>query len=65
MAQLFKEALRTYSGCFRYVVFAIFDDPNAWKDHNPQGNLQPFADVFGCVPKRMTDDKEGKEESTL
>jgi uncharacterized protein (TIGR02452 family) len=33
---------------FQRVVFAIFDDQNARKAHNPQGNLVPFAQVFQC-----------------
>jgi hypothetical protein len=31
---------------FKYIVFAIIDDHNANKAHNPTGNIQPFAEVF-------------------
>jgi hypothetical protein len=29
------------------VIFAILEDHNSFKDHNPEGNLKPFSDVFG------------------
>jgi hypothetical protein len=29
-------------------VFAIIDDYNASKEHNPDGNVAPFADVFNA-----------------
>merc|ERR1712166_401465 len=47
VAALFKEALLgRFSGCFEHVVFAIFDDHNARKAHNPDGNLAPFQRIF-------------------
>ena len=48
MAQLFKEVLAEddFSGRFKAVIFAIIDDHNAWKPHNPEGNLIPFQRVF-------------------
>ena len=48
LAQLFREVIRqTYHRSFKYIVFAIIDDHNAKKAHNPLGNIQPFATVFG------------------
>ena len=48
IAQLFKELLDgEYKGYFREIVFAIFDDHNTYRDHNPEGNLKPFKKIFG------------------
>ncbi len=48
MAQLFKEVLKEeeFKTAFRMIVFAIIDDHNARREHNPQGNLLPFQEVF-------------------
>lgn len=48
MAQLFKEVIteNDFAGRFKAIIFAIIDDHNAWKPHNPLGNLIPFQDVF-------------------
>jgi len=49
IAQLFHLVLNepNFKGKFKHVVFAIFDDHNARKKHNPEGNVKPFLDVFG------------------
>lgn len=48
MAQLFKEVLNTtYKGAFKNIAFSIFDDHNTGQDHNPEGNLAAFEEVFG------------------
>ena len=45
IAALYKVVIETYfSGAFKKIVFAIIDD--AKEDHNPEGNLKPFQDVF-------------------
>ncbi|CAG8491817.1 7745_t:CDS:2 [Ambispora leptoticha] len=54
MAQLFYEVLSNeYAGgdenlpkTFRHISFAIFDDKNANRKHNPEGNLFPFEQRF-------------------
>ena len=47
IAQLFKELLDSeYKGYFREIVFAIFDDHNTYREHNPEGNLKPFKKIF-------------------
>ena len=48
MAMLFKEVLDEpkYKNHFKKVVFAILDDHNAHREHNPEGNLKPFINVF-------------------
>ena len=48
MAQLFKEVFEDpeFKNKYRKVVFAIIDNHNARKAHNPEGNFKPFADVF-------------------
>jgi uncharacterized protein (TIGR02452 family) len=49
MARLFAEVLAEpeLAGLFRAVWFAIIDDHNAWKEHNPEGNLIPFQRELG------------------
>ncbi|WBR14990.1 hypothetical protein pkur_cds_816 [Pandoravirus kuranda] len=48
VALLFREVLSTdaYRCRFKHICFAIFDDHNARKAHNPQGNVAPFCAVF-------------------
>jgi uncharacterized protein (TIGR02452 family) len=36
-----------YRGRFKNVVFAILDDDNTGKAHNPESNHAPFARIFG------------------
>lgn len=49
MAALFKEVFceKEFFNQFKLVVFAILDDHNAWKEHNPDGNFIPFLKEFG------------------
>ncbi len=47
LAKLFNEVIsQYYSHSFKYIVFAIINDHNARQAHNPNGNIQPFAEVF-------------------
>lgn len=48
VARLFHEVLQEpeFSGKIPLVVFAILDDHNAHRGHNPQGNYLPFAQEF-------------------
>lgn len=48
VAQLFRETIKQHGFHyqFRFIYFAIFDDHNSHKKHNPDGNFQPFRDVF-------------------
>lgn len=62
VADLFKEALLpfplldgatagagpTARYCFKRVVFSIFDDHNAGRAHNPEGNFVPFHRCFSA-----------------
>lgn len=50
IATAFKAVLEEeeLSNCLQRVVFSIFDDQNARKAHNPEGNLVPFSQVFNC-----------------
>lgn len=45
LAELFASVLPEYPQ-YRHISFAIFDDHNANKTHNPHGNVKPFRDVF-------------------
>lgn len=48
MAELFKKVIlnEKYNSAFKEICFAIIDDKNAYRDHNPEGNLKPFKEVF-------------------
>lgn len=47
VAQLFHEVIsQKFAHSFKHIVFAIIDDHNAMKAHNPLGNIRPFAEVF-------------------
>ncbi|CAF2424867.1 unnamed protein product [Rotaria sp. Silwood2] len=47
IAKLFHTVIsKEYSHAFKYIIFTIMDDHNSMKDHNPNGNIQPFADIF-------------------
>ena len=48
MAELFKKVLNNdkYKSAFKLISFAIIDDKNAYREHNPEGNLKPFKDIF-------------------
>lgn len=51
IALLFKEVLGEdeFKNSFEEVCFAILDDGNTGKAHNPEGNYKPFVDVFGTI----------------
>lgn len=48
------------------IAFAIIDDHNANKDHNPEGNIQPFCKVFGkeamLLEANIGEDNSGNQE---
>lgn len=48
MAKLFKEVMseRPYKHAFKKIVFAILDDHNTHREHNPEGNFIPFKRIL-------------------
>jgi uncharacterized protein (TIGR02452 family) len=48
VAKLFKEVLNEPEYCdkFEKIVFAVLDDGNSHREHNPRGNYLPFAETF-------------------
>ena len=48
IARLFKDVFleNEFLGFFKHIVFAIFEDHNSAKEHNPNGNVLPFVEVF-------------------
>lgn len=38
--------LSDFEGQFKLVVFAILEDANCGRAHNPEGNCLPFARTF-------------------
>ena len=55
-AEIWKRVLkeRQFRGTFEGpIVFAILDDHNTGKRHNPQGNYHPFVEVFGNKSRKQ------------
>jgi hypothetical protein len=48
VCELFVEVMTEYDGVFEKIIFAVIDDKNTGKAHNPEGNYKPFKD---CVDK--------------
>jgi uncharacterized protein (TIGR02452 family) len=48
MAKIFREVFmeKEFKNKFKSVVFAIYEDHNSGKAHNPNGNVLPFLEVF-------------------
>jgi len=48
IASLFHEVFseKEFFNQFRLIVFSIIDDHNAWREHNPHGNVIPFQKQF-------------------
>lgn len=48
IAQLFNQVINEpeFKNKFKKIVFAILEDHNSMKKHNPDGNLQAFIDIF-------------------
>ncbi len=48
VARLFHEVMDEpgFKNRYRLMLFAILDDHNAHRRHNPEGNFKPFADEF-------------------
>jgi uncharacterized protein (TIGR02452 family) len=47
VAELFKQEIEgNFKGCFKKIVFAIFNDHNSFKENSHEGNVAPFERVF-------------------
>ncbi|MBR5639671.1 MAG: TIGR02452 family protein [Muribaculaceae bacterium] len=53
VALLFHEVMDEpeFKNRYRKIVFAILDDHNAHRSHNPEGNFKPFAEEFAGMDK--------------
>lgn len=53
IAKLFHEVFEEpeFKNKYRLISFAILDDHNAHRSHNPEGNYKPFVDEFGSSDK--------------
>ena len=53
IAKLFKEVINepNYKNKLKKIVFAILDDGNAHREHNPRGNFLPFKEIFENADK--------------
>lgn len=61
VARLFHEVMDEpeFKDKYKKVVFAILDDHNAHKKHNPEGNFKPFAEEFkGMDQPQLTADEK-------
>lgn len=49
VALLFEEVLNEpeFKNSFEEICFAILEDNNSRREHNPEGNLKPFVERFG------------------
>lgn len=49
VALLFREvfAENEFKNRFPLVIFAVINDPNSYRAHNPNGNFEPFRKVLG------------------
>lgn len=56
IASLFHEVLKEeeFKNKFRKIVFAIIEDHNSRKAHNPEGNFRPFQEEF-CIKNASTE----------
>jgi hypothetical protein len=65
LAELFNEIIKeNYPHSFKYIAFAIINDHNTMMSHNPTGNIQPFADVFGVTILTVDQLSETLSQST-
>ena len=48
VARLFHEVMleEEFKNKYRHIVFAILEDHNSRRSHNPDGNLIPFKEEF-------------------
>ncbi|CAF0782011.1 unnamed protein product [Didymodactylos carnosus] len=68
IAQLFREVLfgdEKFLNSFRFIVFAIINDHNAYSERNPDGNIQPFADVFNLKILTLNDLKDYPKQQLM
>ena len=51
IARLFHEVMEEaeFKNHFKMLLFAIIEDHNSRRRHNPDGNLIPFMREFGCI----------------
>jgi len=66
IAKLFHEEIygKHFRSCFSRIVFAIVDDSNTRKRHNPDGNLLPFQEQFAAKKDNSTGESQiGSEPS--
>lgn len=54
VAKIFKAVLEMdrYAKAFDKVVFAVLDDANSHKAHNPEGNYKPFKEILESNTER-------------
>ncbi len=68
IARCFHEVIKEqqFKNWFKKIVFAIIDDHNAHREHNPLGNVKPFKMEFASMmntPKESSSSTESSSES--
>lgn len=47
VAMIYKHVIEThFKGVFKQITFAVINDYNSGRSHNPQGNFKPFQETF-------------------
>ena len=67
-SKLWREILfddKEFEGKFKKIVFAIFDDHNTGKPHNPMGNYLPFLERFGITKRRISEFVESMNQNEV
>ncbi len=58
LVELFMDVYgKEFNGCFKYVGFAVMEDMNDGKKHNPEGNFKPFARMVQAMGGQAYDAK--------
>ncbi len=48
VAKIYKRVIENkFQGVFKKITFAVINDHNTGKAHNPKGNFKPFKEILG------------------
>ena len=58
----FNLIFKKKDGCLEYLVFSLIEDVNSFQEHNPLGNVKPFANTFNLPVHKIEEDKMVERE---